>query len=122
MSDRLSTTFSALADPTRRAILARLATGAASVTELAEPFAMSLPAISKHLKVLERAGLIARGQEAQWRPRRLEAGPLKDAAAYLEHYRGFWDASLELYLQQLQSDPVAQTPDLKKESKRGRRK
>ena len=127
MSDRLSTTFSALADPTRRAILARLATGAASVTELAEPFAMSLPAISKHLKVLERAGLIARGQEAQWRPRRLEAGPLKDAAAYLEHYRGFWDASLELYLQQLQSDPAeptapVQNTHVQKESKRGRRK
>ena len=87
--DRISTTFSALADPTRRAILARLALGETSVTELAEPFAMSLPAISKHLKVLERAGLIARGREAQWRPCRLEAGPLKDATQWLETYRRF---------------------------------
>jgi DNA-binding transcriptional ArsR family regulator len=103
--DRLSTTFAALADPTRRAILARLAAGEASVTELAEPFAMSLPAISKHLKVLERAGLIARGREAQWRPCRLEAGPLKDAADWLEHYRRFWEESfdrLEDYLRDLQ--------------------
>src|SRR6266851_1662741 len=103
--DRLSTTFAALADPTRRAILARLASGAASVTELAAPFAMSLPAISKHLKVLERAGLIARGREAQWRPCRLEAGPLKDAADWLEHYRRFWEQSfdrLEDYLRELQ--------------------
>ena len=107
-TDALSTTFSALADPTRRAILARLATGATSVTELAEPFDMSLPAISKHLKVLERAGLIARGREAQWRPRRLEAGPLKEASDYLEHYRRFWDESLDrldAYLQQLQNGP-----------------
>ena len=83
--DRLSTTFSALGDPTRRAILARLISGEASVTELAEPFAISLPAVSKHLKVLEHAGLITRGREAQWRPCRLEAGPLKDAADWLEH-------------------------------------
>jgi DNA-binding transcriptional ArsR family regulator len=89
--DRLSTTFSALADPTRRAILARLISGEASVTELAEPFEMSLPAVSKHLKVLEHAGLITRGREAQWRPCRLEAGPLKDAADWLEHYRRFWE-------------------------------
>ena len=82
--DQLSTTFAALADPTRRAILARLASGEASVTELAEPFEMSLPAVSKHLKVLERAGLIARGREAQWRPCRLEAGPLKDVADWVE--------------------------------------
>src|SRR5262245_54213562 len=87
--DRLSTTFAALADPTRRAILARLRSGEVSVTELAEPFDMSLPAISKHLKVLERAGLIARGREAQWRPCRLEAGPMKDASDWLEHYRKF---------------------------------
>src|SRR5713226_8447016 len=103
--DHLSTTFTALADPTRRAILARLAAGEASVTELAAPFAMSLPAISKHLKVLERAGLIARGREAQWRPCRLEAGPLKDAADWLEHYRRFWEQSfdrLEDYLGELQ--------------------
>jgi DNA-binding transcriptional ArsR family regulator len=105
LPDRLSTTFAALADPTRRAILARLASGEASVTELAEPFAMSLPAISKHLKVLEHAGLIARGREAQWRPCRLEAGPLKDAADWLEEYRRFWGQSfdrLEAYLPELQ--------------------
>ena len=104
--DRLSTTFAALADPTRRAILARLATGAASVSELAEPFEMSLPAVSKHLKVLERAGLIARGRQAQWRPCRLEAAPLKDAADWLEHYRRFWEQSLdrlEEYLRELQT-------------------
>ena len=104
--DRLSTTFAALADPTRRAILARLAAGEASVTELAEPFEMSLPAISKHLKVLERAGLIARGREAQRRPCRLEAGPLKDAADWLEQYRRFWEQSfdrLDDYLRELQS-------------------
>src|SRR5437867_4909471 len=103
--DRLSTTFAALADPTRRAILARLAAGAAAVTELAAPFAMSLPAISKHLKVLERAGLIARGREAQWRPCRLQAGPLKDADDWLERYRRHWEQSfdrLDSYLQELQ--------------------
>jgi len=93
--DHLNTTFAALADPTRRAILARLSSGEASVTELAQPFAMSLPAISKHLKVLERAGLIARGREAQWRPCQLEAGPLKDAADWLEHYRRFWEQNLD---------------------------
>jgi DNA-binding transcriptional ArsR family regulator len=95
MNDRLSETFGALADPTRRAILARLASGEASVTELAEPFAMSMPAISKHLKVLERAGLIARGREAQWRPCRLQAGPLQDVAGWVEHYRRFWEESLD---------------------------
>src|SRR5580658_4149964 len=103
--DRLSTTFSALADPTRRAILARLAVGEASVTELAEPFNMTGPGISKHLKVLERAGLISRGREAQWRPSRLEAAPLKDATDWLEHYRRFWEKSfdrLDDYLQDLQ--------------------
>ena len=103
--DCLSTTFAALADPTRRAILARLALGEASVTELARPFEMSLPAVSKHLKVLERAGLIARSREAQWRPCRLEASPLKDAAGWLEHYRRFWEESLdrlEDYLGELQ--------------------
>jgi DNA-binding transcriptional ArsR family regulator len=113
--DRLSTIFAALADPTRRAILARLASGVASVTELGEPFAMSLPAISKHLKVLERAGLIARGREAQWRPCQLEARPLKDAADWLEQYRRFWEQSfdrLEKYLRELK----------KKEKKHGRRK
>ena len=90
-SDSLDSTFAALADPTRRAILARLAAGQASVTELAEPFAMSQPAISKHLKVLERAGLISRGRDAQRRPRRLEARPLRDASQWLENYRQFWE-------------------------------
>lgn len=104
--DHLSTTYAALADPTRRAILARLAAGEATVGELAEPFAMSLPAVSKHLKVLERAGLIARRRKAQWRPCRIEARPLKDAAQWLEHYRQFWDDSfdrLDAYLGELQS-------------------
>src|ERR1700728_5326593 len=104
-ADRLTATFSALADPTRRAILARLISGETSVTELAEPFAMSLPAISKHLKVLERAGLIVRSREAQWRPCRLEPRPLKGAADWLEHYRCFWEESfdrLEGYLKDLQ--------------------
>src|SRR5437016_1316190 len=91
MPDRLSDTFSALADPTRRAILARLATGEATVGELAEPFAMSLPAVSKHLKVLERARLISRGREAQWRPCRLDAAPLRGAADWIEDYRQFWE-------------------------------
>lgn len=93
--DPLDMTFAALADPTRRAILARLAAGEASVGELAEPFSISLPAISKHLKVLERAGLIARGRNAQWRPCRLEVGPLRDAAGWLEHYRHFWQESFD---------------------------
>jgi DNA-binding transcriptional ArsR family regulator len=108
MADRLSTTLAALADPTRRAILARLALGETSVTELAAPFDMSLPAVSKHLKVLERAGLIARGREAQWRPCRLHAGPLKDVADWTERYRRFWEQSLdrlEGYLQELQAKP-----------------
>ena len=113
--ERLDATFSALADPTRRAILARLASGETSVSELAEPFAMSLPAISKHLKVLQRAGLIERGREAQWRPCRLAAAPLKDASDWLEHYRRFWEESLdrlEEYLRELQ----------KKEKKNARKK
>jgi DNA-binding transcriptional ArsR family regulator len=96
-ADRLNDTFAALADPTRRAILARLMAGEASVTELAEPFAMSLPAVSKHLKVLERAGLITRGREAQWRPCRLEADPLKEVADWVEGYRRFWEQSQERY-------------------------
>jgi DNA-binding transcriptional ArsR family regulator len=115
MADHLNTTLAALADPTRRAILARLALGETSVTELAEPFTMSLPAISKHLKVLERAGLIARGRDAQWRPCRLQAGPLKDVAQWIENYRRFWEQSLDRlddYLRELQA----------KEGKRGRRK
>jgi DNA-binding transcriptional ArsR family regulator len=94
-ADHLSTTFAALADPTRRAILARLATGEATVTELAEPFTISLPAISRHLKVLERAGLIVRGRAAQWRPSKLDARPLEDATDWLEHYRIFWEGSLD---------------------------
>jgi DNA-binding transcriptional ArsR family regulator len=105
-ADRISATFSALADPTRRAILARLALGETSVTELAQPFEMSLPAISKHLKVLQRAGLITRGRQAQWRPCRLDAMPLRDVADWLEHYRRFWEESFERladYLQELQA-------------------
>ena len=105
-TDQLSTTFAALADPTRRAILARLASGEASVMKLAEPFNMTLPAISKHLKVLERAGLITRGRDAQWRPCRLEVGPLKDVADWVSHYRRFWEESfdrLDEYLQELKT-------------------
>ena len=105
-ADLLDATFSALADPTRRAILARLTSGEASVTELAEPFTMTLPAISKHLKVLERAGLIERGREAQWRPCRLKPAPLKDVADWLERYRQFWEQSfdrLDDYLRELQA-------------------
>jgi DNA-binding transcriptional ArsR family regulator len=104
-ADQLTTTFAALADPTRRAILARLARGEASVNELAEPFPISVQAVSKHLRVLERAGLIARGREAQWRPCRLEAAPLEEVAEWAEHYRRFWDASYERlddYLRHLQ--------------------
>lgn len=105
-SDALSMTFAALADPTRRAILARLSSGAATVSELAEPFDMSMPAVSKHLKVLERAGLIGRGREAQWRPCRLEAEPMKEAVDWLETYRRFWEDSLDnldAYLKELQT-------------------
>jgi len=105
-TDHLSTTFAALADPTRRAILARLASGDCSVTELAEPFDMSMPAVSKHLRVLERAGLIARGREAQWRPCRLEAAPLKEVADWAERYRVIWEQRLdrlETYLHRLQA-------------------
>jgi len=112
-TDHLTTIFSALADPTRRAILARLTAGEASVTELAEPFEMSMPAISKHLKVLERAGLIARGREAQWRPCRLEAEPLKEAADWLESYRRFWEQSFDRlgeYLRELQSKEEQHDP------------
>ena len=104
-TDRLDRTFAALADPTRRAILARLASGEASVTELGEPFEMSLPAVSKHLKVLERAGLIVRGRERQRRPARLEAEPLKEIAEWTDRYRRFWEESydrLDEYLDELQ--------------------
>jgi DNA-binding transcriptional ArsR family regulator len=109
-SQRLDATFAALADPTRRAILARLATGEASVTEIAKPFAMSQPAISKHLKVLERAGLISRGREAQRRPRRIEGKPLADANGWLERYRRVWEGNfqrLDALLNELQSEKVA---------------
>jgi DNA-binding transcriptional ArsR family regulator len=119
MNDRLSETFGALADPTRRAILARLASGEASVTELSRPFAMSMPAISKHLKVLERAGLVARGREAQWRPCRLRAGPLQDVAGWVEHYRQFWEESfdrLDDYLLELKSED-ARSRNLKAKTK-----
>ena len=105
-TDQLSVTFAALADPTRRAILGRLIAGERSVTELAEPFEMSMPAVSKHLRVLERAGLIARGREAQWRPCRIEAAPLKEVAEWTERYRKIWEQhfdSLELYLQQMKA-------------------
>ena len=104
--DPLSTTFAALADPTRRAILSRLVTGEATVSQLAEPFRMSLPAVSKHLKVLERAGLITQGREAQWRPRKLQAAPLKDVSEWVERYRALWEERLNRlddYLQQLQA-------------------
>jgi DNA-binding transcriptional ArsR family regulator len=106
-ADRLSATFSALADPTRRAILSRLATGEKTVNELAKPFEMSLPAVSKHLKVLEKAGLIARGRDAQWRPARLEAKPLKGVAEWLDRYRIHWEQRLDRlddYLQKLQRE------------------
>jgi DNA-binding transcriptional ArsR family regulator len=114
--EQLNATFSALADPTRRAILARLAAGEASVLEVAEPFQMSLPAVSKHLKVLERAGLIARGREAQWRPCRLQAAPLREVSDWIEQYRRFWDESfdrLDDYLHELQGKKKPM-PKLKK--------
>ena len=121
--DHLSATFAALADPTRRAILARLVAGNASVTELAAPFEMSMPAISKHLKVLEHAGLIARGREAQWRPCRLEAGPLKNVADWVEDYRSFWEQSfdrLDDYLHELKKQELKKQK-LKKEKKHARK-
>jgi len=113
--DQLSTTFAALADPTRRAILSRLASGECSVTELAKPFEMSLPAVSKHLRVLERAGLVARGREAQWRPCRLQPAPLREASDWIERYREMWEQRLdrlEAYLQELNT----------KETKHGRQR
>ena len=122
-ADTLSLTFSALADPTRRAILARLSRGAASVTELAQPFKMSMPAISKHLKVLERALLIARGREAQWRPCQIQPAPLKEVSNWVEDYRGMWEQRfdrLDDYLRELQQKPKS-SPDAK-ERKNARRK
>jgi DNA-binding transcriptional ArsR family regulator len=121
-TDHLSDKFAALADPTRRAILARLALGETSVTELAEPFAMSMPAVSKHLKVLERAGLIARGREAQWRPCRIELRALKDVDDWLEEYRRLWEDRLdrlEVYLHELQAKEKSKA---KSRRKRGREK
>ncbi len=124
-TDPISNTFAALADATRRAILSRLASGEASVTELAEPFEITLPAVSKHLKVLERAGLIARGREAQWRPCRLQAGPLKDADDWLERYRRHWEGSfdrLDSYLQELQQKEKKHSRKItKKEEEDGRK-
>ncbi len=120
-TDYLSLTFSALADPTRRAILARLALGETSVTEIARPFKISLPAITKHLKVLERCGLIARGREAQWRPCRLEAQPMKEAVDWLEHYRRHWEESfdrLDDYLQELQRTEKLQSKGKKHDDKK----
>ena len=105
-TDHLSATFAALADPTRRAILARLASGETSVSELAKPFEMTLPAVTKHLKVLQRAGLITQGRQAQWRPCRLEAGPLKEVSDFIDRYRRFWEESfdrLDEYLKELQT-------------------
>jgi DNA-binding transcriptional ArsR family regulator len=122
-ADRLSTTFAALSDPTRRAILARLALGETSVNKLAEPFAISLPAVSKHLKVLERAGLITRGRDAQMRPCKIEVNALKEADDWLEEYRRLWEQRLDRlddYLKTLQADGVAKTKS--KETKRGRKK
>ena len=117
-TDQLTATFAALADPTRRAILARLASGACSVTQLAEPFDMSMPAVSKHLRVLELAGLIARGREAQWRPCRIQAAPLKEVADWTERYREIWEQRLDrldTYLQEL-----TKHDSKKKEQKHGR--
>ena len=119
--DHLDATFAALADPTRRAILARLASGEASVTELTAPFAMSQPAISKHLKVLERAGLVSRGREAQRRPRRLEAKPLAEATEWLERYREYWEASfqsLDILLDELKATEKKRTRSKRKEEDR----
>ena len=120
-TDHLSTTFAALADPTRRAILARLAHGEATVNELAEPFALSLPTVSKHLKVLQRAGLVSQSRKAQWRPCRLETAPLQEVAHWMEDYREFWDESfdrLDEYLQRLQVEAQGQERGHEKEKER----
>lgn len=124
-TDHLSNTFAALADPTRRAILARLASGECSVTELAEPFEMSMPAVSKHLRVLERAGLIARGRKAQWRPCRIEAAPLKEVADWAERYRHIWEQRLDrldAYLQDLQAKTHPHQPKEKTHARKQRGK
>ena len=123
--DQLDATFSALSNRTRRAILARLSSGSASVLELARPFEMSVPAVSKHLDVLERAGLIVRGRQAQWRPCRLEAGPLKDVSDWVERYRRFWDESLDRlddYLRELQAAKKPHSPTKEKRHDRNRKK
>jgi DNA-binding transcriptional ArsR family regulator len=120
-SDPLSVTFAALADPTRRAILGRLIAGERSVTELAEPFEMSLPAVSKHLRVLERAGLIARGREAQWRPCRIEAAPLKEVAEWAERYRHIWETRfdrLDTYLQQMKTRSTKEKPHARQQRRK----
>ena len=117
-TDHLTSTFTALSDPTRRAILARLSTGEATVTELAEPFRISLPAVSRHLKVLEEAGLIARGRDAQWRPCRLRASPLREVADWVERYRRFWEESfdrLDDYLRELQGKEGNHGPGRKRD-------
>jgi len=124
-TDTLSTTFAALADPTRREILARLTEGELSVTELAKPFQMTLPAVSKHLKVLERAGLVERRREAQWRPARLDAGPLKDVSDWTERYRRHWEESfdrLDAYLRKVQTEAKQQEAKKAKEKRDGRKK
>jgi DNA-binding transcriptional ArsR family regulator len=124
MPDQLSLTFAALADPTRRAILARLASGETSVTEIARPFEISMPAVSKHLKVLERAGLISRGREAQWRPCALEAAPIKEVVEWAEPFRRFWEASfnrLDDYLRELQAKQKPPEPPGTRRARRTRR-
>lgn len=120
-TDTLSATFAALADPTRRAILARLSAGEASVTELAAPFDMSLPAVSKHLKVLEHAGLIVRGREAQWRPCRLEAEPMRQASEWLERYARFWSAGLDRLTALVEADEPAPSPAARRKARKTRR-
>ncbi len=122
MADQLSGTFAALADPTRRAILARLVKGETSVTKLAEPFAMSLPAVSKHLRVLQHAGLIAQGREAQWRPCKLQAGPLREVADWVEHYRKFWTESFDRLDDFLQDLKKKNTKRERKHVRKQRRK
>jgi DNA-binding transcriptional ArsR family regulator len=121
-TDPLSTTFAALADPTRRAILSRLIAGQRSVTELAEPFDMSMPAVSKHLRVLERAGLIARGRDAQWRPCRIEAGPIKQVADWAERYRHIWEGRLDRLDDYLQELKKTDTPKETHHARKPRRK
>jgi DNA-binding transcriptional ArsR family regulator len=121
IQDRLSSVFFALADPTRRGVLARLATGDATVKELAEPYAMSVAAVSKHLKVLEAAGLISRGRQSQWRPRHLEAGPLQEVFEWLEHYRRFWDRSLDSLAEHLRALQLQNSGRKQDRSKRARR-